>query len=102
VKTIQERFALLLCLEGIFVWFVELLILAMRWHKLMWRDELVVKSLFGGRKNLLPKKNPMVSPDLAIATKVEPGEKDMERAKENFLVAAELGNATDGSSGRIA
>jgi hypothetical protein len=48
--------------------FFELLSLAMRLRKREGQVKLVVKSVFGGPKNLLLKKNVMVSCTLASAT----------------------------------
>ncbi len=66
-----------LCFAGLFGWemntFVELLILAMRLPKRRWQCELVMKSVFVGLKNLLPKENARVSSCLVVASNVGPG-----------------------------
>jgi hypothetical protein len=78
VKTMLELFALLVCL-AILVRLVELLILAMRLRKL-------VKSVFDGRKNLLPTWTLLPKWNLVRGRRG--------RAKENYLVGAELGHVS--------
>ncbi len=66
VNMIQELFALLVSLAILMI-FVKLLILAMRLPKWWWQSELLMRSVFGGRKNLPLKENAMVSTTLDIA-----------------------------------
>jgi hypothetical protein len=71
VKTIQELFALLQCLETPLLRFDALLILAMHLPKRGWQGSLLMKSVFDGLKNLLLKGNAMVFAPLDIATEME-------------------------------
>jgi hypothetical protein len=91
VKTIQELFALLVSLYAMLMRFVELLSLAMLLRKRIWRGEQMVKSVFGGGKNL-----PLKESDGFCQLGYQYGigcEKDAERTNENFLAAAEPGHA---------
>jgi hypothetical protein len=78
VKTIQEHFALLVCLKGTKMRFIELPILAMRLHNRGWQGERMGKSVFGGRKNL---ENAMLCTGLDIATDMELDAREMWKGK---------------------
>jgi hypothetical protein len=57
--------------DAVLMRFVEVLILAMRLHKHAWQGNLMMKSIFGGLKNLLFKESAMVCSTLEISTKME-------------------------------
>jgi hypothetical protein len=67
----------------------ELQILAMRLRKRGWQCILVVTSVFGGRKNLLLKGLYWLGDCYRYGFGCE---EDLDKAKESFLVAAELGH----------
>jgi TPR repeat protein len=98
IKTIQQLFALLVCLERvclerILLRFVELLTLAMCLPKRGWQGKLLVKKVFAWAEKSAAQGERDGFYYLGFCYLDGTGcVEDVERAKENFLVAAELGD----------
>jgi hypothetical protein len=92
VKTMRELFALPVCLVALMMRFVKLLILGMRLHKRGWRGKRVLKGFLCSEKSVAQgERDGFYKLGHCYRDGLE-CEKDLGRAKENYLVAAELGD----------